>query len=106
LIGDACSTICPTGGGLRKALTDIESRVTFPPRWLARARSIDAADIALLQRVSEANALRTAEVSCTVANGPDAYWEARRQRNYYGARVQSWFRRRPSGARKAGMGTM
>ena len=32
--------------------------------------------------------MRTAEVSCTVANHPGLYWKARRQRNYYGARVR------------------
>jgi len=75
LIGDAYSATCSAGGGgLRKALTDIERLVTFLPRWLARARSIDAAEITafyqdplkagrrVVSEVSEANALRTAEV--------------------------------------------
>ena len=106
LIGDAYSTTCPAGGGgLRKTLTDIERLLTFLPRWLNRTRPIDAAAIAAfyqdpLKRVSEANALRTAEVSRAMAIDPGLYWEARRQRNYYGARVQSWFRRRSDRARE------
>ena len=101
LIGDAYSTTCPAGGGgLRKALTDIERLLTFLPRWLGQPHGVAAADIAAfysdpVKRVSEANALRTAEVSRAMAIDPGLYWEARRRRNYYGLRVQSWLRLRP-----------
>jgi len=107
LIGDAYSTTCPAGGGgLRKALTDIERLLTFLPGWFSRAEPIAAADIAALyqdpvKRVSEANAMRTSEVSRAMAIDPGLYWEARRQRNYYGARVQSWLLRGPA-ARQMG----
>jgi 2-polyprenyl-6-methoxyphenol hydroxylase-like FAD-dependent oxidoreductase len=107
LIGDAYSTTCPAGGGgLRKTLTDIERLLTFLPGWLSRAEPIAAADIAAfyedpVKLVSEANAMRTSEVSRAMATDPGLYWEARRQRNYYGARVQSWLRRRPA-ARRTG----
>ena len=107
LIGDAYSTTCPAGGGgLRKALTDIERLLTFLPGWLSRAEPIAGADIAAfyqdpVKRVSEANAIRTSEGSRAMAIDPGLYWEARRQRNYYGARVQSWLRRRPA-ARETG----
>ena len=112
LIGDAYSTTCPAGGGgLRKALTDIERQLTFLPRWLAPPRGIGAADIASFysdpwKRVSEANALRTGEVSRAMAIDPGLCWEARRQRNYYGLRMQSWLRRRPGARRAAASGTM
>ncbi len=112
LIGDAYSTTCPAGGGgLRKALTDIERLLTFLPRWLAPPRGIGAADIASfysdpVKRVSEANASRSAELSRAMAIDPGLYWEARRQRNYYGLRMQSWLRRRPGARRAAASGTM
>ena len=112
LIGDAYSTTCPAGGGgLRKALTDIERQLTFLPRWLAPPRGIGAADIASFysdpwKRVSEANALRTVEVSRAMAIDPGLCWEARRQRNYYGLRMQSWLRGRPGARRAAASGTM
>jgi 2-polyprenyl-6-methoxyphenol hydroxylase-like FAD-dependent oxidoreductase len=111
LIGDAYSTTCPAGGGgLRKALTDIERLLTFLPRWLGQAQGIGAADIAAfyqdpLKRLSEANASRTAEVSRAMAIDPGLYWEARRRRNYYGLRLQSWLKPRAGGAAKAS-GTM
>jgi len=108
LIGDAYSTTCPAGGGgLRKALTDIERLLIFLPGWLGRPRGVRAPEIAAfyqdpLKRDSEASAARTAEVSRAMAIDPGLWWEARRRRNYYGLRMQSWLLRRPGGARETG----
>ena len=112
LIGDAYSTTCPAGGGgLRKALTDIERLLTFLPRWLALPRGIGAAEIARfyedpVKRASEANAALTADASRAMAIDPGLYWEARRRRNDYGQRMQSWLRRRLGARRAAASATM
>jgi 2-polyprenyl-6-methoxyphenol hydroxylase-like FAD-dependent oxidoreductase len=106
LIGDAYSTTCPAGGGgLAKALTDIERLLPRLPLWFARAGGVRAEDIAAfrddpVKRASEANAARTAEISRAMAIDPGLYWEARRRRNYYGLRVQSWLRRLPGAGRE------
>jgi 2-polyprenyl-6-methoxyphenol hydroxylase-like FAD-dependent oxidoreductase len=100
LIGDAYSTTCPAGGGgLDKALTDIERLLEFLPRWIGERRAIGAADIAQfyadpLKLASEAEARRRAETSRASAIDPGWYWEARRRRNVYGSRVNGWLRRR------------
>lgn len=99
LIGDAYSTACPAaGGGLTKALTDVERLLVHASRWLDSPGGVSEGDIQAfnqdpVRRRSQARVLSAATVARATAVDPGVYWRLRRWRNYYGMRALSAIRR-------------
>jgi 2-polyprenyl-6-methoxyphenol hydroxylase-like FAD-dependent oxidoreductase len=109
LIGDAFFTTCPAGGGgIGKALTDVERLATLAPRWLAEGGAIGVDRIAQfyddpVKRASDRRARWASQYSKAISIDPSLAWSLRRARNFHGLRLRSWLRRKPRGAPSAAL---
>jgi 2-polyprenyl-6-methoxyphenol hydroxylase-like FAD-dependent oxidoreductase len=88
LAGDAFSTTCPAGGGgVSKALNDVECLVKLIPIWLASA-GFGSEKVAQFYRDPNKravdHAVRSAQVYARAMTlNPGPLWSARRRRNYF-----------------------
>ena len=109
LIGDAFFTTCPAGGGgIGKALTDVERLAALAPQWLAEGGAIGADRIAQfyddpVKRASDRRARWASHYSKAISIDPSLAWSLRRARNFHGLRLRCWLRRTFGGAPSAAL---